>query len=315
MVSKQNKLTASLLLLCINFSVNAFTINLDYSYDNGFFNNATRLNAMDSAASFFEARITDSFGAITSSGINSMTARFFDPGIGDPSPITDIISVQDFSVGTDAITVFVGGSDMATGFLAWGGVGGYTVSNGSDQVFRDSIENRGPTGITTGSNADEFTPWGGSISFDNSGTTWDFDSSDGISGFDFFSVAIHELGHVLGLGIADSWDSLVNTDNEGKKTFTGNNSRPVYGSDVPLTDDGAHWEAGTDSYVNGVLQEAAMDPNIGSGIRKEFTDLDMAALDDIGWEIAPVPLPPALLLFGSGLLGFLGLRRHQRQLA
>ena len=48
-----------------------------------------------------------------------------------------------------------------------------------------------------------------------------------------------------------------------------------------------------------------MDPTLTSGRRKVFTDLDLAALKDVGWEVsaAPVPLPPAIVLFGSALLG------------
>jgi hypothetical protein len=55
-----------------------------------------------------------------------------------------------------------------------------------------------------------------------------------------------------------------------------------------------------------------MDPTITIGTRKVFTDLDMAALDDIGWEVTPVPVPAAVYLFGSGLLGLLGLARRRR---
>ena len=49
-----------------------------------------------------------------------------------------------------------------------------------------------------------------------------------------------------------------------------------------LAVNGGHWVEGT--FSSG--QEAAMDPTIGSGRRKLLTRLDLAALDDIGWEIA-----------------------------
>ena len=54
-----------------------------------------------------------------------------------------------------------------------------------------------------------------------------------------------------------------------------------------------------------------MTPSILNGTRQLFTDLDVAALNDIGWDIAPVPLPPALYLFGVGLLGLFSVARKR----
>ena len=41
-----------------------------------------------------------------------------------------------------------------------------------------------------------------------------------------------------------------------------------------------------------------MDPEVLNGVRKSFTDLDWAALQDIGWQVAPTILPdiPPLVL-------------------
>lgn len=38
----------------------------------------------------------------------------------------------------------------------------------------------------------------GDIAFNSNFSNWDFDRSDGISGFDFVGVAIHEIGHLMG---------------------------------------------------------------------------------------------------------------------
>lgn len=52
---------------------------------------------------------------------------------------------------------------------------------------------------------------------------------------------------------------------------------------------------------------------ITAGSRKHFTALDMAALSDIGWQVSEVPVPAAAWLFGSALLGLVGLRRQSAQ--
>jgi len=135
-------------------------------------------------------------------------------------------------------------------------------------------------------------------------------------------VAIHEIAHVLGFGTAPSWNRLVGSDG-----FSGPNAVAAHGGSVPLAIDGdgnpddAHWQDGTQSTVAGVDQEAAMDPAINAGTRKFFTDLDWAALADIGWEVqatdevggvpSPVPLPASVWLMAAALagLGMLGRRR------
>ena len=150
--------------------------------------------------------------------------------------------------------------------------------------------------------ATDFAPWGGSISFDT-GASWYFDADvttvESFSGNDFYSVALHELAHLLGFGTADSWFNKVNSGN-----FTGDSS-----GTVALQPDNSHWKDGTLSLVNSVRQETAMDPSITTGTRKYMTDLDMAALSDIGWEVSAVPVPAAVYFFGSALLGLGAFRK------
>jgi hypothetical protein len=103
---------------------------------------------------------------------------------------------------------------------------------------------------------------------------------------DFFSVAVHELGHVLGLGASEQWENWVSGS-----YFVGSAASAEYGGSVPLHSDGDHWAEGTTSVVYGTAapQEASMDPTITNGTRKRFTDLDAAALTDIGWTVIPLP--------------------------
>jgi hypothetical protein len=70
--------------------------------------------------------------------------------------------------------------------------------------------------------------------------------------------------------------------------FTGPLSVAANGGNVPLASGSSHWSNGhTSSLVNtGAVQESAMDPNLTVGTRKQFTVLDWAALDDLGWEVA-----------------------------
>ena len=91
---------------------------------------------------------------------------------------------------------------------------------------------------------------------------------------------MHELCHVLGFGVADSWADQVNASNE----FTGAASQAVYGGPVPLAGT-SHWDFDTESLSGEQGQEVAMDPSLVTGTRKRLTLLDMAGLDDIGWDM------------------------------
>jgi hypothetical protein len=138
---------------------------------------------------------------------------------------------------------------------------------------------------TRGGPAGEFAAWGGAITFDNDGSPdWHYDhtTQPSFGDNDFFSVALHELGHALGVGASDQWTSLLSGG-----LFYGAASVASYGGPVPAS--GGHWANGIDSTVGGVVQEAAMDPSLTDGDRKLFTELDFAGLDDIGWEVAVAP--------------------------
>ncbi len=284
----------------------ATSITLDYSMDDsGFFGVGTDARTvLEAARDFFEVRVTDVLGSIMPGGGNTWTATGTDPSTGAGFTINDMTLV-------DEIIVFVGARDLE-GSLGKAGPGGHFASG--SQTFLDSVELRGQgPGVGT----TETAIWGGSIALDIN-TTWNFDVNSG-GGSDALSVLLHEFGHVFGFGTVDAFDAMVNGSNQ----FTGAESESLFGGSVPLDGIVAHFAAGTssnvaggtESYIGalaGAAQETAMDPNITIGTRKLFTDLDLAVLDDIGWDIenppAVIPLPAGvwMLLSGIVLLGLNG---------
>jgi len=289
----------------------AVTIQFDYRFDtSGFFTQQLRRDVLQAAGDYWSAVLTDTLTAIAPGGQNRWTALSFDPVNPDTG---GNVSLTDLQVAADAILIFVGGAtDLDPGVLGVGGPGGYSASG--FRPFLDNLETRGESGVVINGPGDtDFAPWGGSIGF-SSTASWYFDADvstdEAFGGFDFYSVALHEVAHVLGFGLSESWDALVNG-----ALFTGAMASAVNGGPVPLNAGRDHFANGTLSDVLGVPREAAMDPDIAAGVRKRITTLDLAAMDDIGWDIA-YPAPPSpepvnlpVPLWVPGLLAVICARR------
>lgn len=284
-----------------SMTAHAVKIQLDYTYDtNGFFDQPGAKEAMREAADFFEGLLQDSLLRIdpdSYSGSNTWTALAFHPGAGGYVELVDLI------VPEDTLIVFVGGRDLG-GVIGLGGPGGIAGGGGS-QAWVDVVLGRGQAGALS-SPASDFSLWGGTITFNNQ-TDWHFQTKGrptGSSSIDFISTALHELGHLLGIGTADSWDAQIDSN----KRFNGVRSVASFGGPVPVTDDQGHWQDdgncpfdpnGADNVASrtygsfgtghGSVQIAILDPQSclvsSSSILRVFTDLDLAALSDIGWEV------------------------------
>jgi hypothetical protein len=282
-------------LLAISQTASAnVDIVFDYRYDSsGFFTgaNSSRQNLLNDVAAVFENRFQDNLTAITSAGSNHFNAHFFEPDNGNTS------TIPDFSVAAGQIVVFVGAHNLGN-TLAEGGNGGFSSSGAAS--FLDNAASRGQAGALLPVQTD-FGPWGGAISF-NSTSNWYFDldtkTDEPFSNqYDFYSVAVHELAHVLGFGTSPSF---VNLSSGG--VFNGTAVHDLLGFNPPLSADGGHWMQGL-TYLG---QEVAMDPSILAGQRKHFTELDYAAMKDVGWQVSPIPEAEAwaMMLAGLGLLGW-----------
>jgi hypothetical protein len=262
------------------------TFDFDFSLDaNGFFTDMERRDALVAAGELVGGNLDDTLTAIVPGLLNmadTWTAIYPDPSTGD------LVESVDLTIDENVIRIFAGGRDLG-GTLGIGGPGGFSVFGFAG--WPDIVAGRGQAGaLLPDAQKTDFGPWGGTVTF-NTTTTWHFgiDTSGLDNGeSDFLSVAVHELYHLIGFGTADSWDNLVDGT-----SFTG----PAAIAEFDLAGNppvqfieggiGGHWADGTTD--NGA--ETAMDPVILVGTRKLLTPLDVAGLDDIGWEIAQAAAP------------------------
>lgn len=300
-------------------ALHGVTVSPNYDYDaTGFFGagnpsgaaaGAQAKAAVDAAAAFFSRMLTDSLALIqvptpfhSSTGATvtwTWRMSFADPATGDLEELTDQ------TIPANEYRIYVGARGLPPGTLGVGGTGGVAnlqviappslpaaeanYVNQTSNTFFSAVSDRGePTG---------FDRWGGSLTFDLDGSTaWHYNHQTLPTGStsDFYSVALHEMAHALGLGTSDEWTSFA-----GGSLFTGPAATAAYGSMPPLEAPGppnftrGHWQSSTLSPIYGKtgVQEAAMDPELTQGTRKLFTRLDAAALTDIGWQVAAAPNP------------------------
>lgn len=253
-------------------------IQFDYSMDtSGFFADPSRKALLDLAAASFENRFTDNLAAIVPGGGNTWTAVIDSPSQLDPNDPSrrQSVNIDNQTIAANTIRVFVGAIPFGSSRLAEAGPGGYNA-NGTT-AWLDLVQARGQAGALA-SPARDVGLWGGSMAF-SSDANWYF-GTDGnavpAGKTDFVTVAIHELGHVLGFGTLAPFTSRVVSG-----AFNGPEATRVNGGTPPsATTDGGHWATG----VTSDNQQSILVPTIPAAKRLFVTSLDWAAFQDMGWE-------------------------------
>jgi hypothetical protein len=259
----------------------AVAFRFDYRFDaRGFFDDPGRRALLETAAAAIAPRLQDTLSPIAPGGSNSWSVTYTNPATNQR------FTLNNQAIPADTIVVYPVGAPLAGSELGEANTG-LVRAVGSDN-FLNQVFGRGQAGAAA-SPATDYGPWGGFLAFDSS-TSWSF-STDAppANQTDFLSVAQHELFHLLGFTSgAESFDRLVSTGE-----FTGPAVTALAGGPVPLGDD-SHW--GQSVTFGG--QFPTMLPFIGRGELQRVTELDFAALQDIGWQVsgftsAPITSPPA----------------------
>ncbi|MEO7933948.1 MAG: hypothetical protein ABIT76_12405 [Chthoniobacterales bacterium] len=280
-------------------------------------------------------------------GTNGSTTSTFDWDLTYTNPTTGAaVTLDTFTAAANTFTIYVGARPISGTALGQGGIGAAGFSfggSGSGSQWTGAVaaaEAASNAGMGRGSNvtfnsaSDSATlgsstanynvrtgPMIGNMWFDNDsnndgsiddtvmlGNYWNFDyANNSFAGKnDFYSVALHEIIHSIGFSGSESWDG----EHSGT-TWLGSSAVALNGGTGSglLASDEAHIVSGYSStrLDTGAVQEAVMDPSLTQGTRKYLTQMDLAMLHDMGYQVVPEVNTSALLAVGLG--GLLWFRR------
>jgi len=291
------------------------SIVFDYTYDtNGFFTSERR-TLMEKAAATLTTRMKGTTWARVDT---SITGGNYDLAFVNPSTLL-ISWSPNFVIPENQITVYLGAMDFTSSPFS---LMKSSTGDGTTQLM--SIRNVSGGIGTVLTSSTQYRPINATITFDLQGIQgfgagitrqWHFDSDGDLNTddrslsdphygdySDFYTAAIHELGHVLGIhnpqvfstflafdtNFASAYLSQVQSDGLGGYVFTGPHARQLYynhiGQNIPLdVSTKCHWADGVRSMTaDGWTSLTYESPQ---PFRHGFSELEFEALKDIGYTI------------------------------
>lgn len=301
---------AMLLALLVPLPGAALTISVQYDYGGDVFDGtsesgARRRAVVDAAASYVSGLVGSHLAAI-------------EPGEDDawlgwikrPDEVGGTIEYRQ-AVPEDMLLLYVGTRRQKAGVFATTERATVPYWQGSE-AFGEAVLNRG-LGLGPNRNHNRGV-WAASISYNHDLVGQWFvglDAARPFSGFDLWTFTVHELIHALGFGVAREWRELVASGDFHRAGAVAAD----LGQTLELTADGLHWAGSMAGRLPGqgdTRQPALLGPYLPEGERRWLTDLDLAGLEDMGWQVTAVPLPAALPLL-TGALAIFALATRRRR--
>jgi hypothetical protein len=244
----------------------AVTIRLDYRYDADGFFTPDRRAVLEQVAADIGRRLGDTLAGIAPSGADTWRARLV-----NPTTLQDTV-LENLNIPEGELLVFLGARPAGQAYFAQD----LTLLPAAEATGTAEWRTRVLTRGQAGGPADDYAPWGGSITFN---------STPGVvDPAYYYRTFAHELFHLLGFKPVPAFSARV-----AGGRLTGPAVRAVAGDSVPLHADGAHWPPGTTSGGRSALMIPGEAPE-GPAVRP--TPLDWATLKDIGWQVDPEVLDP-----------------------
>jgi hypothetical protein len=241
-----------------------FHITFDYRFDTkGFFTSPDRRKALEGAARIWGRLVKSDFPTVPKG--TPIKVR-------DPEHPAEPAQALDADDDIEDLVIFVGSSTFA-GSVTASSQATAGLAAIEDEALRTALDQR--------FHGTPFQPWTGWISFDES-EPWYFDPNPDVAKtipagkLDFVSVALHEMGHVLGFGTADAFKALASNG-----SFGGTKAKAAAGGTAPaLSGDGSHFASTV--LVSG--KRPLMDVSDAAATRYLPTSIDLAVLEDLGFQ-------------------------------